>query len=486
MTTTPLPKLYAKWMEELLGAELPGETRATCDDCVMCKPSATSALPDFSQFDPSIKCCTFMPSLPNFLVGMILDGVDTDREVRTDIVRRIREHQSATPLGLYPSRGFTARYDAQTKDGGFGRIPELICPYYLADGGGRCGLWAYRGAVCSTWFCQADRRAVGVRFWSAAKRWLLAIERTLAAHCLLELGIDRSVLGRLYCLEGTPLRLDKGEIVGWVDQEGYMDVPTAKNLWANWYGREEEWYVASAQIAASLKVADIQSLGGETLRVVEHLLVENFEQLSSDTIPEALCLGILEATPLDDTRVAVHTEENSFDPLVVSNSIFEALPLFDGRETSQATRAAEARGVTVDEATLRLLVDQGILLPPDGCDVPIRDRVKDPLSPESRLCFFRNYSKTEVKSETTLDEEGNQILIVFCGAKEIEFDDADLIDFGRQLVAHQNGFWARDAMTWAPPGSSHPWERVEELLSQLVAGEVLQIIPNPPKEGKAK
>ena len=37
--TVRLPELYAPWMAALLGGEVPEETRATCDDCVMAKPT---------------------------------------------------------------------------------------------------------------------------------------------------------------------------------------------------------------------------------------------------------------------------------------------------------------------------------------------------------------------------------------------------------------------------------------------------------------
>src|SRR5262245_15774211 len=35
-SATPLPPLYAGWMEALLGGSLPDESEATCDDCAMC------------------------------------------------------------------------------------------------------------------------------------------------------------------------------------------------------------------------------------------------------------------------------------------------------------------------------------------------------------------------------------------------------------------------------------------------------------------
>jgi hypothetical protein len=60
MSSTPLPDLYAKWMEAALGTELPAEPRATCHDCVMCKGAAPPAdLAPKVRFSPNSKCCTY-------------------------------------------------------------------------------------------------------------------------------------------------------------------------------------------------------------------------------------------------------------------------------------------------------------------------------------------------------------------------------------------------------------------------------------------
>src|SRR5215470_3687249 len=98
-----LPPLYARWMNDLLDGPIPAETRATCDNCVMCpKPGDTISAED-RFFDPSIKCCSIVPALPNFLVGMILSGDDRDPislEGWASVERRIREGVAVGPLGL--------------------------------------------------------------------------------------------------------------------------------------------------------------------------------------------------------------------------------------------------------------------------------------------------------------------------------------------------------------------------------------------------
>ena len=71
---TTIPPLYAPWLRDIVGGPIPAETRATCDRCVML-PTEGSA-PDAVFFSPITKCCTYQPTIPNFLAaaGLFLLG----------------------------------------------------------------------------------------------------------------------------------------------------------------------------------------------------------------------------------------------------------------------------------------------------------------------------------------------------------------------------------------------------------------------------
>jgi hypothetical protein len=90
-----------------------------------------------------------------------------------------------TPAGLEqpPAYGLLHRSAA----GAFGRSVAMRCPHYRPDTG-TCGIWRYRQSACSTWFCKYVRGAVGHRFWTALRHLLEAVERSLVAHCVLELN----------------------------------------------------------------------------------------------------------------------------------------------------------------------------------------------------------------------------------------------------------------------------------------------------------
>jgi hypothetical protein len=72
--------------------------------------------------------------------------------------------------------------------------------------------------------------------------------------------------------------------------------------------------------------------------------------------------------------------------------------------------------------------------------------------------------------------EGVRELHLYCGAKEIVFDEPDLFAFGEALVRH-GSFVAQDTTTW---GEGYDWPRMRELLEQLVEeGVLLRGAPEP-------
>ena len=190
-TPSSLPPLYSAWMAHVLQGPLPQETKATCATCVMCPPTSRTPEPGASYFHPQTKCCTWLPELPNFLVGRILaDASPQMRAGRLSVEERLQKGVAVTPFGFGQDALYQQLYNAamyKQAHGTFsGRSRPLRCPHYVEEGG-RCGIWKHRNARCATWFCKHERGATGSRFWMAIKELLGAVEEGLATWCVSQL-----------------------------------------------------------------------------------------------------------------------------------------------------------------------------------------------------------------------------------------------------------------------------------------------------------
>src|SRR5687767_1905524 len=97
----------------------------------MCAPTGAAPSPDALHFRPDAKCCTYHPTLPNYLVGALLADPDPALEEGR---RRVRDKLAArvgvTPLWLAAPRKTMVLLEA-SRDTSFGRSRALRCPYYV-------------------------------------------------------------------------------------------------------------------------------------------------------------------------------------------------------------------------------------------------------------------------------------------------------------------------------------------------------------------
>src|SRR5207244_10604758 len=134
---------YPGWMRELLGAPIPAETNATCESCAMVVDDGSGD----AGYSPDTKCCTYLPQLWNFLVGRVLldDSADAARG-RATVEARLDRGVAVTPLGLGKSAAFQVLYFTSGA-AAFGQSRALLCPHYLDEKGGICGVWRNREAT---------------------------------------------------------------------------------------------------------------------------------------------------------------------------------------------------------------------------------------------------------------------------------------------------------------------------------------------------
>lgn len=357
-TSESLPPLYAGWMAELLEGSIPRESRATCDDCAMCSPGQKGPIGRAEFFDPKVKCCTYVPVLPNFLIGRILSDDDPAAATgRSTVEARIREGVSLTPLGLAHPPVFSLLYD--NSDSAFAYSRTLRCPHYLVDSG-RCGIWRHRESTCATWFCKHVRGAVGYAFWrQSLHQLLMTIENQLARWCVLEIGLDEEALRHLV---RTPSWRHEAEAVTGKSIDNRADDQDASELWGRWADREQEFFSQCAQLVNRLSWTEVLSICGPGVRALAKLTQGSYRRLISAEMPRTLKPGEMHVVQItrDMTRVNSYS---SFDPIDVPNVVMESLHYFDGRPTDTAVAAiAEEKGVEIQPSLIQKLVDFELLV----------------------------------------------------------------------------------------------------------------------------
>jgi len=359
-----LPPLYEAWMAHVFAGAIPEETNATCQSCAMCPPASGSSLrpPETLVFNPQTKCCTYLPTLPNFLVGRILaDETPEMRAGRASVEERIRKGVAVTPLGLGRDEHFNLIYGAG-RQVTFGKTLSMRCPHYLEEGG-LCGIWRHREATCVTWFCKHVRGAVGFRFWQTLHQLLGIVEVSLARWCVLQLEVGSEALCVLFAPKQVPNgrpTLESEELDGTVDQARY------RALWGSWAGREHDFYRASAALVEALTWEEICSLCGPELSILMRLAQEDYHALVAETIPPLLQVRPLKQILLERNTCQVVTYTGT-DPLRIPKALVSALPAFDGRPVEQVRQeVASEYHLTLTDTLIRKLVDFEVLAAPEA------------------------------------------------------------------------------------------------------------------------
>ena len=355
LATSALPPLYDAWMSELLRGPIPAESEATCDDCAMCANGPV--LPGEKAFDPNTKCCTYVPALPNFLVGRILQDRDPEaRAGRESVEARMLAKIAVTPLGIGVTAPKTAHLRLAARHDGFGRTPSLRCPHYVEDGG-KCGIWKSRTSTCATWFCKHVRGAVGADFWHEGVEALLrATELALSRWCVLQLDPGTSAIRRLFPQDPREEP----------DAQFEYEPDVYRCDWGTWMGKERVFFLESARLVSKLRWADVVKIGGIELSARANVARTLYDALLSTEVPRALRPGPIQLPYIgpDTTRI---TSYNPNDPLDLPNELVALLPRFDGRPTRKVLADIEVNdGIAIDEALVSRLVDFEILVAADG------------------------------------------------------------------------------------------------------------------------
>lgn len=260
---TRLPSLYHDRLPEVIDEAYPDERFATCESCVNCQSSTSPYL--------TTKCCTYYPSLPNYLVGGVLNQPTND-EGRERVRAIISSRVGVSPYGLLrpasrrslPStRPVPSRADAEA----------MLCPYYDA---GRCSIWAHREHLCSAFFCYSVGGGPGRAFWDALDQYLSLVEHELSLHALLTVG---------WPIE--QLRLTN-PLPDWRPAKTPDEDRQRREVWRDWIDREADLYIECHRVVAATDRRTIESLLGWKGRHLETRLRELLDEFRKAVVPERL------------------------------------------------------------------------------------------------------------------------------------------------------------------------------------------------------
>jgi hypothetical protein len=341
--------LHEQWLRSALDAQIPVERRATCDKCVMCTDNSESV---HASFLPSAKCCTYWPTLPNYLVGLALADVRGPEGAAR--LRTLIERSWAVPLGLSPSPGYKILYAQASKD--FGKSLLLRCPFFIEDAGHSCSIWNHRNAVCSTWFCRFDAGAEGRAFWEAVRLLLTAAERAVATWCALQLDISPDAI-RMSKAAFSSDDLERQSIDG-CDKYG-LD----SRLWGRWNEARSSYYIRCGELASTLSWQHVLVIGGIEVQAFESAMRTAYDAMMSPRLPETVKVGPLKVINgrADHVTVVSYSE---MDPQQIDWNVFAGLTRCNDRQTVDEFRGCMQRlsGVELTDSALRQLVRTKVLV----------------------------------------------------------------------------------------------------------------------------
>jgi len=258
-----LPDLYYNIINRQI-LNLPvKETKATCHNCLRARDQRFEY-----TYNPQLKCCTFIPFLPNYAVGGILSEKIQGYEI---ILELIAHRNFILPIGIFPSFKYQAQF-LNKKKADFGNDAHLLCQYYDRNLN-HCSIWKYRGVVCTTFFCRSDYGVKGLNFWDVLKDYLSYVEMALAEDCLVMKDFSpRDLSDQLDYLNKREFK--KNEL-----NKTALTVNEYKKYW-NGYVDPEQFYISCYELVKSQNRHSFKEIIGLQGLKLEKMVLESFSCLS--------------------------------------------------------------------------------------------------------------------------------------------------------------------------------------------------------------
>ncbi len=239
-----MPKPYFQKLPRQLKAAKISETKATCFQCVMTKKKDSPK----DWYKPELRCCTYEPFIPNFLVGFALMRGDSSLK---DYIRQQIKSAWALPIGIVPHPEYQIRFNTRDEND-FGHREDLLCQH-LDRSDLSCRVWQIRGSVCSTFFCKSSYGNLGRDFWARLMDYLSLMEMTILEECLSRHGFSPREQNRsleflnMKALDSANSKLDSIEDSDPRTKSVRFDEPglpcaLGKSLWRDWFTEKEKFY----------------------------------------------------------------------------------------------------------------------------------------------------------------------------------------------------------------------------------------------------
>ena len=222
------------------------------------------------RYENDLKCCTFHPYLPNYAVGAILADTSLKNQFGRQVIqRRVKEQTQILPLGIPAPREY--QIDFLKNKSRFGKEESLLCPYFNSEQN-QCGLWIYRGSVCTSFFCASDH-AWGLKFWDELVLYLSLVEISLA-----ELVLERLGMSSREVMQGFDL-IDLGKIKpSRRSQESLAQVrKLQKSAFWSQNSSPEEFYLSCYQTVLKMTQKEFENEMGDILESQKKNVLSKFK-----------------------------------------------------------------------------------------------------------------------------------------------------------------------------------------------------------------
>jgi len=250
---------------------VPKEKLADCANCHLCSTPKRSVSTN--------KCCTYYATLPNYMVGAILNETETQWEAGKNIVlKNIAQKKGVTPYGITAPKEFVELNEEMRKAGkleimSYDDREKLTCAY-LDDG--KCTVWKYRSELCITYFCHSVGAQAGRVFWESLYKYVRYIEKQLSIYALVQLS---------YPLHKLSMEVLQPQDF-YIQNEDYsLNENAYQQLWKGIESTETEFYIACYNIINAISKAEFEDLVGVEAKWHQQKLKANLKNFINNLQP---------------------------------------------------------------------------------------------------------------------------------------------------------------------------------------------------------